>query len=49
MTIVEKAAGVTDWKIDAGHSTCEFTVRHILVTTLKVVFAPVSGQMHCEP
>jgi polyisoprenoid-binding protein YceI len=49
MTIVEKAAGVTDWKIDAGHSTCEFTVRHILVTTLKGVFARVSGQIHFEP
>jgi len=49
MTIVEKAAGVTDWKIDPGHSTCEFTLRHILVTTLKGVFAKVSGQIHFEP
>jgi polyisoprenoid-binding protein YceI len=49
MTIFEKAAGVTDWKIDAGHSTCEFTLKHILVTTLKGVFAKVSGQIHFEP
>ena len=49
MTIVEKATGVTEWKIDAGHSTCEFTLRHILVTTLKGVFAKVSGQIHFEP
>lgn len=49
MTIVEKAAGVTDWKIDSGHSTCEFTLRHILVTTLKGVFAKVGGQIHFEP
>jgi polyisoprenoid-binding protein YceI len=49
MTIVEKAAGVTDWKIDSGHSTCEFTLKHILVTTLKGVFAKVSGQIHFDP
>jgi polyisoprenoid-binding protein YceI len=49
MTITEKAAGVTDWDIDWSHSTCEFTLRHILVSTVKGVFAKVSGQIHFEP
>jgi polyisoprenoid-binding protein YceI len=49
MTITGKAVGITDWTIDAGHSTCEFTVRHILVSTIKGAFAKVSGQIHYEP
>lgn len=49
MTIVEKAAGVLDWTIDWSHSTCEFTLRHILVSTIKGGFAKVSGQIHFDP
>ncbi|HEX3723432.1 MAG TPA: YceI family protein [Nitrolancea sp.] len=49
MTMTEKAAGITDWTIDSGHSTCEFTLRHVLVSTIKGAFARVSGQVHFEP
>ncbi len=49
MTIVEKAAGVQDWKIDWAHSTCEFALRHTLVSTIKGAFLKVSGQIHFEP
>ncbi len=49
MTIAEKAVGVKDWKIDASHSTCEFTVRHTLVSTIKGAFLKVSGQIHFDP
>ncbi|HZV25733.1 MAG TPA: YceI family protein [Acidothermaceae bacterium] len=49
MTTTENAVGITDWNIDSSHSTCEFTVRHILVSTVKGAFARVSGQVHYEP
>jgi polyisoprenoid-binding protein YceI len=49
MTIADKAVGITDWTIDWSHSTCEFTVRHTLVSTIKGAFLKVSGQVHFEP
>lgn len=49
MTIAEKAVGVNDWTIDWSHSTCEFTLRHTLVSTIKGGFLKVSGQVHFEP
>ena len=49
MTIADKAVGVTDWTIDSSHSTFEFTVRHILVSTIKGAFLKVNGQIHFEP
>lgn len=49
MTIAEKAIGVEDWTIDWSHSTCEFAVRHVMVSTIKGAFLKVSGQIHFEP
>ena len=49
MTIAEKAVGIKDWTIDWSHSTCEFTVRHTLVSTIKGAFLKVSGLVHFEP
>jgi polyisoprenoid-binding protein YceI len=49
MTIAEKAVGVKDWTIDWSHSTCEFALRHNLVSTIKGAFLKVSGQIHFEP
>ncbi len=49
MTIVENTSEITDWTIDAAHSTFEFTVRHTLVSTIKGAFLKVSGQVHFEP
>lgn len=38
-----------DWKIDASHSVVEFSVRHVLVSTVKGWFPNVSGRIHYEP
>jgi polyisoprenoid-binding protein YceI len=46
------AAGIekiTDWKIDTGHSTFEFSVRQMRVSTIKGAFAGVTGEIHYDP
>ena len=49
MTTTDEVVRITDWNIDSSHSTCEFAVRHILVSTIKGAFAKVSGQVHYDP
>lgn len=40
---------ILDWKIDASHSVVEFSVRHVLVSTVKGWFPNVSGRIHYDP
>lgn len=42
MSIVT-APAVTTWKIDPAHTSVEFAVRHLMITTVKGRFAEVSG------
>ena len=40
---------IMDWKIDPAHSTFEFTVRHMRVSTIKGAISGVSGEVHFDP
>lgn len=40
---------ITDWIIDANHSTFEFAVRQVVVSTIKGAFSGVSGEIHFDP
>ena len=40
---------VTDWVIDTNHSTFEFAVRHVVVSTIKGAFSGVTGEIHFDP
>lgn len=46
MTATEK---ITDWVIDPNHSTFEFSVRQVLVSTIKGAFSGVTGELHFDP
>lgn len=46
MTATER---ITDWIIDANHSTFEFAVRQVVVSTIKGAFSGVSGSIHFDP
>jgi polyisoprenoid-binding protein YceI len=39
------AAGTTTWNIDPSHSHVEFSVRHLMISTVKGRFAEVSGRV----
>lgn len=40
---------ITDWTIDAAHSTFEFAVRHMRVSTVKGAFSGVTGEIRFDP
>jgi polyisoprenoid-binding protein YceI len=40
---------ITSWTIDANHSTFEFAVRQVVVSTIKGAFSGVSGEIHFDP
>lgn len=40
---------VSDWIIDTNHSTFEFIVRHVVVSTIKGVFSGVTGEIYFDP
>lgn len=42
-------AGVARWEIDPVHSEVEFSVRHLMVSTVKGRFADVSGYVEFDP
>ena len=47
-TAVEPQVGVsTEWEIDPKHSLVEFSVKHMMFTTVKGRFTGVSGTIHC--
>ena len=40
---VQTTAGRTTWAVDPAHSTVEFAVRHLMITTVKGRFTDVAG------
>ena len=42
-TVVSPASTTTTWKIDPAHSNVEFSVRHLMITTVRGRFGDVSG------
>jgi polyisoprenoid-binding protein YceI len=46
---VPAAASRTTWTIDPVHSSVEFAVRHLMITTVKGRFAEVSGTVVLDP
>jgi polyisoprenoid-binding protein YceI len=42
-TAVQSASGRTTWAIDPVHSSVEFSVRHLMITTVKGRFTDVQG------
>lgn len=45
----ESSRQVTDWQIDTTHSTFEFAVRHMRVSTVKGAFSGVTGEIQFDP
>src|SRR5919201_5086215 len=48
-TAVGPAAQVTTWQIDSAHSLVEFSVRHMMVATVKGRFTDVKGAIRLDP
>ena len=49
-TTTEPAAGVevgTIWDIDPSHSVVEFSIKHMMFTTVRGRFRKVRGEIHC--
>jgi polyisoprenoid-binding protein YceI len=44
-SVTPAAAGTTTWNIDPSHSHVEFSVRHLMISTVKGRFAEVSGKV----
>jgi polyisoprenoid-binding protein YceI len=42
---VPSAAGTTTWNIDNSHTLVEFSVRHLMISTVKGRFGDVSGKV----
>ena len=40
---------MSTWNIDPAHSSVEFTVRHMMVTTVRGSFGEFSGQINFDP
>src|SRR5947209_2855713 len=43
------AAQATTWQIDPGHSSAQFSVRHMMVSTVRGSFAKVTGTVQYDP
>ncbi len=37
------------WSIDGAHSTAEFTVRHMMISTVRGSFSTFTGEIHLDP
>lgn len=37
------------WKIDASHSLVEFSVKHLMIATVKGRFGQIDGHVHLDP
>ncbi len=44
-TVDTKAAGRSEWTIDASHTLVEFAVKHMMIATVKGRFGEVSGKI----
>ena len=49
LTTVPSQAEVTTWKIDPGHTTAAFKVRHMMVTWVHGTFGRVEGAVQYDP
>lgn len=47
-TIAGKAAVDTTWTIDSAHSSIEFSVRHMMIATVKGAFPDVDGSIRWD-
>jgi len=47
--MVGSAFGADDYKIDPVHSSANFAVRHMMVSTVKGRFTDVEGQVSYDP
>lgn len=45
---VPAAAGASQWDIDPAHSTAEFAVRHMMVSTVKGQFGKMTGSVNLD-
>jgi polyisoprenoid-binding protein YceI len=45
MATQQQETAVTTWTLDPAHTTIEFSVRHMMITTVKGRFAEVSGSI----
>jgi polyisoprenoid-binding protein YceI len=43
MSVAEQTGATTTWKLDPSHTTIEFSVKHMMFTTVKGHFAKVQG------
>jgi polyisoprenoid-binding protein YceI len=46
MATTQAPAGTTTWKIDPSHSSVEFAVKHLMISTVKGRFADIEGTVH---
>ncbi|MBP1687987.1 MAG: yceI1 [Deltaproteobacteria bacterium] len=42
------AAEASTWKIDPGHTSAQFAVRHLMVSTVRGTIAPVTGTLNLD-
>src|ERR687887_2764573 len=49
MTLTTVSPQVSTWKIDPAHSLVEFSVRHMMVASVKGRFTDVSGTIQFDP
>jgi polyisoprenoid-binding protein YceI len=47
-TVTVTAPAVTTWTIDPAHTSVEFSVRHLMITSVKGRFADVSGTVKAD-
>src|SRR5450432_1758559 len=48
-TIAAAPATNGDWTIDPSHSAAQFSVRHMMVSTVRGQFSGVKGTLHLDP
>jgi polyisoprenoid-binding protein YceI len=48
ITAPQRAAGTSTWTIDAVHSSAEFAVKHMMVSTVKGRFSGVEGTLRID-
>ena len=48
-TLAPTQTTVRKWSIDPAHSTAEFAVKHLMISTVKGRFADVSGTITVDP
>jgi polyisoprenoid-binding protein YceI len=48
MSVPETPPAVTIWTIDPDHSVAEFSIRHMMISTVKGAFPGLSGQISAD-